>query len=254
MGERDSYAPGTFCWADIGTNDADAAKAFYTSVFGWEAVDSPAGDAGTYTTFKLDGREVAALYEMGDEERKSLRPHWSSYVSVEDVDALAPRVRELGGEILAEPFDVEGSGRMTVLRDPTGALLHLWQPREQRGAGRVNDPGCMVWNELASPDPPRARDFFGELLGWTVEPEESGYGIIRLDGALNGGIRPLQDGEPTHWLVYFTVASCDEAIAAITEGGGSLIAGPMETPVGKVAAVSDPQGAAFALYEGDVDP
>ena len=55
MGERDSYAPGTFCWADLGTNDADAAKAFYTSVFGWEAADTPAGDAGTYTTFKLDG-------------------------------------------------------------------------------------------------------------------------------------------------------------------------------------------------------
>jgi predicted enzyme related to lactoylglutathione lyase len=67
-------------------------------------------------------------------------------------------------------------------------------------------------------------------------------------------MRPTQDGEPTHWLVYFTVASCDDAIAAVTEGGGSLIAGPMETVVGKVAAVSDPQGAAFALFEGEVDP
>ena len=68
MGERDSYAPGTFCWADLGTTDADAAKAFYTRVFGWEAVDAPAGDAGTYTTFRLDGRDVAALYEMGEED------------------------------------------------------------------------------------------------------------------------------------------------------------------------------------------
>jgi uncharacterized protein len=254
MGERDTYAPGTFCWADLGTSDAEAAKAFYTRVFGWETVDNPAGDAGMYTTFRLEGRDVAALYEMGEEERKTLRPHWSSYVSVDDVDVLAPRVRELGGEILAEPFDVESSGRMSVLRDPTGALLHLWQPREQRGAGRVNDPGCMCWNELASPDPPRARDFFGELLGWTVEPEESGYGIIRLDGELNGGMRTLQDGEPTHWLVYFTVESCDDALAEIAEAGGSVIAGPLQTPVGRVAAVSDPQGAAFALYEGEVDP
>ena len=254
MGERESYAPGIFCWADLGTSDAEAAKAFYTGVFGWEAVDSPAGDAGTYTTFTLGGHDVAALYEMGDEERKTLRPHWSSYVCVDDVDALAPRVRELGGEILAEPFDVESSGRMTVLRDPTGALLHLWQPREQRGAGRVNDPGCMVWNELASPDPPRARDFFAELLGWAIEPEESGYGIIKLGSSINGGIRPLQDGEPSHWLVYFTVESCDDAIASITEGGGSLIAGPMKTPVGRVVVVSDPQGAAFALFVGQVAP
>lgn len=254
MGERDSYPPGTFCWADLGTTDADAAKAFYTRVFGWEAVDAPAGHAGTYTTFRLGGRDVAALYEMGEEERAALTPHWSSYVSVEDVDALAARVRDLGGEVLAEPFDVMQAGRMTALRDPTGATVHLWQPREQIGAGRVNDPGCMVWNELASPDPSRARDFFAELLGWTVEPEESGYGVIKSNGALNGGIRPPQNGEPTHWLVYFTTASCDDTIKAIREAGGSVIAGPMSTPVGRVAAVSDPQGAAFALFEGEVDP
>jgi predicted enzyme related to lactoylglutathione lyase len=254
MGERESYPPGMFCWADLGTTDADAAKAFYTTVFGWEVVDAAAGEAGTYTTFRLDGRDVAALYEMGEEERASLTPHWSSYVSVEDVDALAPKVLELGGEVLAHPFDVMQSGRMTALKDPTGATVHLWQPREQAGAGRVNDAGCMVWNELATPDPARARDFFSELLGWTVEPEESGYGVIKNNGALNGGIRPPQDGEPTHWLVYFTTAKVDDAIAKVREGGGSVIAGPMDTPVGRVAAVRDPQGAAFALFEGEVDP
>jgi len=260
MGERDTYAPGTFCWADLGTTDADAAKAFYTRVFGWEAVDSPVGDDGddgddgTYTTFKLEGHDVAALYEMGEEERSHLMPHWSSYVSVEDVDLLAPRVRELGGEVLAEPFDVMQAGRMAAMRDPTGATLNLWQPREQLGARRVNDPGCMCWNELASPDPARARDFFTELLGWTIEPEESGYAVIKQAGAINGGMRPLQDGEPTHWLIYFTVAALDETVTAIREAGGSVIAGPLTTPVGRVAAVGDPQGAAFALYEGQVDP
>ena len=254
MGERESYAPGTFCWADLGTTDADAAKAFYTRVFGWEAVDTPVGEAGTYTMFRLEGSDVAALYELDEEQRSSLTPHWSSYVSVEDVDALAPRVRDLGGDVLAGPFDVMQAGRTAAVRDPTGATLHLWQAREQLGAGRVNDPGCMCWNELASPDPARARDFFGALLGWDVEPEESGYGVIRLNGAINGGIRPPQDGEPTHWLVYFTVESCEDAIAAIKEAGGTVIAGPFETAVGRVAAVGDPQGAPFALFEGQVDP
>src|SRR5215208_3351664 len=230
MGERDSYAPGTFCWA---------------------AVDQPAGEAGTYTTFKLDGHDIAALYEMGEEERSSITPHWSSYVSVEDVDELAPKVLELGGEVLAHPFDVMRAGRMTALKDPTGATVHLWQPREQIGAERVNDAGCMVWNELATPDPARARDFFAALLGWTVEPEESGYGVIKNKGALNGGIRPPQDGEPIHWLVYFTAAALDDSLANVREAGGSVIAGPMATPVGRVAAVRDPQGAAFALFEGE---
>jgi uncharacterized protein len=254
MAERESYPPGTFCWADLGTTDAEAAKAFYTGVFGWEAVDAPAGEAGTYTTFRLDGRDVAAMYEMGEEERAALTPHWSSYVSVEDVDGLAERVRELGGEVLAEPFDVMQAGRMTAGRDPTGATLQLWQPRQQIGAGRVNDPGCMVWNELTSPDPSRARDFFADLLGWTVEPEESGYGVIRRGGDVNGGIRPAQDGEAPGWLVYFTTASADETAAAIREAGGRALVGPVPSAVGRVAVVADPQGARFALFEGQVDP
>src|SRR5918992_2448719 len=115
MGERDSYAPGTFCWADLGTTDADSAKNFYTRVFGWEAVDTPGPDDGVYTMFKVDGRDVAALYEMGEEERARLSPHWSSYVSVEDADAAAARARELGAEVVAEPLDVMQAGRTAVL-------------------------------------------------------------------------------------------------------------------------------------------
>ena len=238
MGERDSYAPGTFCWAELGTTDVEAATAFYGEVFGWEVEG---------TRFRLDGSDVAGL-EAADEAR------WRSRLSVEDVDALAERVRELGGEVLAEPLDVEVAGRLAAVADPTGAAVDLWQPREMPGAARVNDAGYMCWNELASPDPGRARDFYSELLGWGVEPEETGYGVIRRDGAVNGGIRPQQDGEPAHWLVYFTVESCDDAVAAVRAGGGSVIAGPMDTSMGRVAAVRDPQGAPFAVFEGEVDP
>ena len=238
MGERESYAPGTFCWADLGTTDVEAATAFYGEVFGWEADGA---------RFRLAEADVAGV-QAADETS------WRSRLSVEDVDALVERVRELGGEVLAEPLDLEAAGRVAAVADPTGAALELWQPREQAGAGRVNDPGYMCWNELASPDPGRAREFYGALLGWEIEPEETGYGVIRRDGAVNGGIRPQQDGEPAHWLVYFTVEGCDDAVAAVREGGGSVIAGPMDTPVGRVAAVRDPQGAAFAVFQGEVDP
>lgn len=254
MGDRESYAAGTFSWADLGTTDAAAAKGFYIRVFGWEAVDEPAGDAGTYTRFKLDGRDVAALYEMGEEERAQLPPHWSSYVTVEDVDGVAARARELGGEVLAEPFDVMDAGRMGVIRDPAGANLHLWQASGHIGAGRVNDPGCMVWNELASPDPDRARAFFGELFGWAAEPDETGYATIKRGDDLNGGIRPLQPGEPPNWLVYFTATACDEAASAIADAGGDVITGPVDIALGRIAVASDPQGATFAVFEGEVDP
>lgn len=254
MGERDSYAPGTFCWADLGTTDAAAAQGFYTGLFGWDAEALPAGEGGVYVMFRLGGRDVAALYEMGESERDQLDAHWSSYVSVGDVEQTAGRARELEATILAEPFDVMDSGRMAVLRDPTGAHLHLWQPGRHAGAGRVNDIGCMVWNELATPDVGRAGSFYAELLGWNVEADATGYATIRMGDGINGGMRPLQDAEPPNWLLYFTVPSADAAVAHVRESGGTVLTGPVDATVGRIAVVRDPQGAMFALYEGDVDP
>jgi predicted enzyme related to lactoylglutathione lyase len=254
MAERDAYAQGMFCWADLGTTEGAAAKAFYTELLGWEAEDLGAGEDGVYTMFRRDGRDVAALYEMGAEERGQLSAHWSSYVSVADVAAVAERARELGAAVVAEPFDVMDSGRMAVVRDPGGAHLHLWQAGRHIGAGRVNEPGCMVWNELASPDVEASADFYRQLLGWEAEIDATGYATLRAGGAPNGGIRPLQGEESPAWLVYFSTASCEEAVAHVRESGGGVIAGPLEATVGRIAVVRDPQGAILALYEGDVDP
>jgi predicted enzyme related to lactoylglutathione lyase len=196
MGERDSYPAGTFCWADLGTTEGPDAKTFYTALFGWDAEDLPAGDDGVYTMFRRDGRDVAALYEMGADERGQLPAHWSSYVSVEDLDAVAQRGTELGAAVVAEPFDVMDSGRMAVLRDPGGAHVHLWQPGRHVGAGRVNETGCMVWNELATPDVAAALAFYRELLGWEGEIDATGYATIRTGAGINGGrlARVLLDG------------------------------------------------------------
>jgi predicted enzyme related to lactoylglutathione lyase len=94
MGKRERYEPGTFCWVDLATTDPEGAKAFYGELFGWEAEDMPAGEAGTYTMLRLGGDEVCALYEMGTEQREQgVRPRWFSYVSVEDADATVSRAR-----------------------------------------------------------------------------------------------------------------------------------------------------------------
>jgi predicted enzyme related to lactoylglutathione lyase len=191
---------------------------------------------------------------MGESERNQLSAHWSSYVSVEDVEATAKRAGELEAAVIAEPFDVMDSGRMAVVRDPTGAHLHLWQPGRHAGAGRVNETGCMVWNELATPDVEKASGFYRELMGWEAEPDATGYATIRVGDGINGGMRPLRDSEPPNWLLYFTVPSADEAAEQVRASGGEVLAGPADATVGRIVVVRDPQGAMFALYEGDVDP
>src|SRR5215212_161647 len=130
MGERTRYEPGTFCWVGLATSDPDAAKAFYTSLFGWQAEDLPAGAAGTFTILRQGGKDVAILYRQMPEARAAgAPPHWTSYISVEDADATARRAGELGGAaVFREPFDVTDAGRVAAISDPTGAIVSLWQP------------------------------------------------------------------------------------------------------------------------------
>ena len=181
IGERRRYEPGTFCWVGLATSDPTSAKAFYTSLFGWHAEDLEAGAVGGYTTLRHRGKEVAILYMQQPEARAAgAPPHWTSYISVEDADGVAARAGELGGAaVFREPFDVLDAGRVAAIRDPTGAIVTLWQPRSRIGATLVNDVGALCWNELATTDVEPAKLFFDELLGWEYETEESGCISIR---------------------------------------------------------------------------
>lgn len=260
MGARSSYAPGTFCWVDLSTSHATAAAAFYGALFGWQTEDVPAGESVTYNAMlHLDGAPVAALYGLTDEQQaQGVRPHWLSYVSVEDVDASAQRVAQLGGTVCAGPFDVMDAGRMAVLIDPAGALLALWQAGAHHGAARVNDPGCLTSNTLVIPEPASVVDFYGDLFGWSIEeaPGSHSSWTITNDGAMNGGIMQSQaGGAAPHWAVFFTVTDTDADAALVRVGklGGHPLMPPIDVPSGRFAVAADPQGATFCLWEGSGD-
>src|ERR687892_1519651 len=259
MGERTRYEAGTFCSVGLATSDPGGATTFYTGLFGWQAEDLETGAAGTYTALRRGGEEVAILYMQQPEARAAgAPPHWTSYVSVEDADATAARAVELGGAaVFREPFDVLDAGRVAAIRDPTGAIVSLWQPLERIGATLVNDVGALCWNELATSDVERAGSFFGELFGWEYEAAEGGCVSIKHAGALNGGIRELtkrERGSPPNWLPYFAVDSTDEAAYRAERLGGRRLMPTTAVRVGRFAVVADPQGAAFAVFEGQTDP
>jgi uncharacterized protein len=259
MGGRTRYEPGTFCWVGLATSDPAGAKAFYTSLFGWEGEDLSGGESGTYTILRQGGQDVAILYRQTEEARAAdAPPHWTSYISVEDADATATQAGELGGAaVFRDPFDVLDAGRVAAIRDPTGAIVSLWQPRSRIGATLVNDAGALCWNELATTDVERAGSFFGELLGWEYETDESGYTMIRNAGSLNGGIREQTEHErglEPNWLPYFTAESADDAARQAEQAGGRMLVPTTDISCGRIAVMADPQGAAFALFEGKTDP
>jgi predicted enzyme related to lactoylglutathione lyase len=255
MGDRTSHTPGTFSWAELATTDTDAAKRFYTALFGWDYEDQPMpGDSGDYTMLRRDGKDVAALFEA----REGMPTAWNSYVTVERADPSAAKAAELGANLLAEPFDVMEVGRMAVIQDPTGAVFSVWEPRTSIGATWVNGPGALTLNQLNTTDPAAAERFYTELFGWRTEQVAGGdqpyWGIYNGD-RLNGGMMQLQPdaGAPPHWLIYFGSDDVDADARRIGERGGQMMVPPMDVPGGRIVVAQDPQGAVFGLVAGRFD-
>lgn len=263
MGDRTSYPHGTFSWVELATSDQNAAKRFYADLFGWEYQDNPVGDEVFYSMAKLGDAFVAAIAPQHQEERQmGIPPHWNSYVTVDDVDAVSARVAALGGTLEMAPFDVMDVGRMAVVVDPEGAVFFLWEARSHIGAGVVNVPGALCWNELATRDPKGAEEFYSALLGWEFElsSESAGpqYWMIGHGDGWNGGMRLLGDetpGEvPPHWLVYFAVADVERAAEKASAEGAEILVPRMDVGErGAFAALADPQGAVLGLFEGRLD-
>lgn len=253
MGERSSYPAGTFCWADLGTDDAEGATRFYGELFGWSAREV-GGEGVSYVMLELDGREVAALYPK---QTDAVPTAWLSYVAVPDAERAVRRVGEGGGRALTEPFDAGPHGRGAVVADPTGAAVGLWQAGEHPGARVVNVPGAMTWNELNSGDVERAAGFYRDVFGWTVdriEAAEPPYWSVGVDGRKNGGMRQLDPEAPApYWLVYFATADADETAGRVEQLGGRVLVSPIPVPAGRFAVFQDPQGGVFAVVDGEFD-
>lgn len=250
-----SYPQGTFCWADCVSTNSEVAKKFYAAVMGWAMDDQPMGDGLVYTMYMQDGETVAGLGPMmPDMQAAGIPSIWYAYIDVDDVDSFVDKIKELGGEIVAGPFDVFDAGRMLTLKDPSGAVVSLWQAKDHIGASLINTPGAMTWNELVTTDVQAAVDFFGALLGWTFEDGNvPGYKFIFNNGRMNGGIMPMDEsfaGIPPHWMNYFSVENIEAALEAVKSNGGKVNSDIIEIPnTGRMAVIEDPAGAHLTIIQ-----
>jgi hypothetical protein len=126
-GNNTPPGPGTFCWNELMTKDAAAAKSFYAALFGWKMNDMPMGPGSTYTMLEHGGQQVGGLMQI----RPDMGPipsHWLAYVAVPNVDAAVKKAGELGATVHVPGMDIPGIGRFGVFADPTGATLAVFQP------------------------------------------------------------------------------------------------------------------------------
>ena len=254
MAKIESYQQGTPNWVELTTADQQAAKAFYAPLFGWDVSDMPIDDQGSYyVTAEIQGDAVAGISGQMP-ELAGHPPFWGVFLAVDDVDATAAKVEAAGGKVEAGPFDVMEFGRMAGIQDPTGARVNLWQAKQNIGSVRVNEPGAPIWNELTSPDVPKATAFYADVLGvdWEDVPmPDMTYTTMKVDGRMvAGAMPPMAEAIPPHWNVYFNTESVDETVAQALELGGKVLLDPFDVPdVGRMAFLADPQGGMFALMQ-----
>jgi predicted enzyme related to lactoylglutathione lyase len=252
MTEVTSYTTGQPTWADVTNPDVEAAARFYSELFGWEVERDPRPEAGGYTMFSRNGKHVAAA---SPPPREGVPTVWTVYLATDDVDATAARVREAGGTLMMDPFDVFDSGRMTVAADPSGAVFGLWQAGSHIGSEVRNEPGTMNWAEVQTRDRAAAQPFYEQVFGYGTAVREmapgSEYVVFEVNGQPAAGLVEIGadwGDVPSNWSVVFEVADCDAAVAKVQELGGRLLHGPDDIEgIGRFAVVADPWGATFQM-------
>ncbi|WP_030239863.1 VOC family protein [Streptomyces sp. NRRL S-350] len=246
------YATGTPCWVDLMAKDQQAALDFYRDLLGWQGRPGPA-EFGGYAVCELDGRAVAGIGPaMAPEGMPEPPTVWSSYLASTDAQATQDAIVAAGGTLMVPVMDVGDLGRMLIAADPQGAVFGVWQPGEFFGAQVVNEAGALIWNELHTGDIAAATAFYGEAFGIEIEPLDGAdsYWQLRVGGRAVGGATLLANdppGTPAHWLSYFAVDDVDSTVDALVKRGGMVLAAPLDMAAGRMAVVSDPQGATFAV-------
>lgn len=248
-------SPNPFVWYELMTTDADAAKAFYGAVIGWDAQEW-GGSEFRYIIMSAGEKMVAGVMPMPEEVLAAAgRPGWLGYIGTDNVDAATQRVSEAGGFIHRAPADIPDVGRFSVVADPQGAVFMLFTPLGGDNApAPAGTPGHVGWRELYAADRPNAFAFYAAQFGWTKgEAVDMGpmgtYQLFAAGGDPIGGMMNKPEGIPAPvWQFYFNVAEADAAIARVTAHGGRVLNGPLQVPGGSwIAQCMDPQGATFAV-------
>lgn len=257
MKEIKKYLQGEFCWVELATENTVNSKEFYKNLFGWNAVDHQVDETEVYSMFQLEKKNLGACYKLcGEMKEMGVSPHWGSYVAVDSVDDVVGKVVPNGGKIINEPMDIPEAGRMSIIQDPTGAVLGLWQAGNHIGSKLKNENNTFCWNELATTDTEKCSKFFKNVLGWESKVENFGdmvYTTFKMNGNQIGGMYNITEemgSIPPHWLVYFKVEDCEKYIKKAMNIGAELIMPTTEIEkVGKFAVLKGNGKEVFGIIQ-----
>lgn len=254
MSQSQGPWPGRFVWHDLMTKDAKAAQEFYTALFDWQIDERPMMGS-VYRMITCGPGPIGGIVE----EANIPAAHWMPYAAVDDVDAAAARIKELGGTVCVPPTDIPETGRFAVVGDPQGAFFSIYKglPESQGADPDAPVPGRVCWNEVYTSDVDAGQKFYSALFGWKPDPKDMGeagiYNVQMLGDKQAGGMMKLpMPGVPPCWVVYFLVADLAASTARAKELGASAMMEEIPIPeVGRFSMITDPTGAMLSLFQED---
>lgn len=252
-----NYPHGQFCWIELTAANWQQAKNFYTNLFGWTAVDDPIGEDSFYTSMQIDGKTVAAMYQITPEQQEQgVMTNWLSYIAVDDIDKTCEAATDMGADILSGPHDVFTAGRMAIIQQPKGAVFAIWQGKEHPGIGLRDTTNTLCWNELATKSASDSKAFYHNLFHWECNDNAMDgmqYTEFVAAGKSSGGMLEMTEewgDTPPHWMPYFQVEDCEQIAAKAESSGATICVPPTDIPeVGRFCVINDPQGATFSVIK-----
>ena len=247
-------SPGRWVWAELFVADVLAAKAFYGQVFGWTFQSFGAG-ARPYTLIRNAGKPIAGMLPHAAGNADVQRARWLAVMSVADVQEAAATVDQRGGEVIVEPVDLPGRGRVSLLADPEAARFGVMTSEVGDPADVMPAFGDWLWRELWARSADDMAAFYAALAPYQIQQagDVAGNAEVHLsiDGYPRAGVIEHGDSDlPSTWLHYVRVADLEATLTRVRQAGGSVLVEPSPAiRQGRVAIVTDPLGASIGLAE-----
>ena len=250
----DVHVQGRWVWGELFTENVEAERAFYGTVFGWQYDNIGAGK-DFYTLVRVDGRPIAGIVHFVKPANAARSARWLPLMSVPDAARAAEQAAASGGKVLVPSKVLPGRGEVAVLADPEGAIFGVIHTASGDPSDTFPSENSWLWLELWSRDAAKMAEFYRPLGAYTVAKQESPGDRPELHLMAGGFPRASvleieRANVPSTWLPYVSVKDLKQTVTSIERAGGRIIVPPSpEVRNGKVAVFLDPLGAAVAVAE-----
>jgi len=245
------HLPGKVIWHDLVTPDLEAAKRFYSGLFGWSFRDIGSGYSVAYN----EGEPVGGIFERPLAAGSHRQPLWLSFIAVGDAGNIVRAAEQDGAKLLAGPKGHPNRGDQAVLSDPEGAMFAVLASSNGDPADYLPSTGDWIWSAVLVHDPDQEAAFYQKVFDYDVFDISEGEPlqvVLSSQDYARATIRPLVHGAHgrPRWLGFVRVADVASSASKAKSLGARVLVEPRtDRQGGRIAVIADPSGAPLGLME-----